>query len=118
MVTPKTVRMNPEQSAVLHRNLQHPFLRLIGGKGIRLTFEDGHSVIDASGGAAVACIGHGDTRVKKAMADQLDKISYCSTTFYTTDVCEQLCRELVNSTQGYMTRALIVSSGVHLEHHD
>lgn len=103
--------MEPEESAVLHRSLQHRFLRLTGGKGSRLIFENGQSVIDASGGAAVACIGHGDPRVKRAIEAQLDKISYCSTVFYTTDVYENLCQELVKSTHGHMTRALIVSSG-------
>jgi adenosylmethionine-8-amino-7-oxononanoate aminotransferase len=109
--THMAVAMDPKTSAVLHRSLQHRFLRLSSGKKSRLTFENGRTVIDASGGAAVACIGHGDDRVKKAIAAQLDKISYCSTIFYTTNVCEELCQELVNSTHGYMTRALIVSSG-------
>lgn len=108
---PELGALDPNTSAVLHRNLQHQFLRLSGGKKSRLFFENGQSVIDASGGAAVACIGHGDPRVKAAMAAQLDKISYCATIFYTTGVCEELCQELINSTHGHMTRALIVSSG-------
>lgn len=103
--------MNPDNSAVLHRSLQHQFLRLTGGKKSRLNFENGRSVIDASGGAAVACIGHGDDRVKNAIAAQLNQVAYCSTLFYTTNVCEELCQELVNSSNGHMARALIVSSG-------
>lgn len=103
--------MDPETSAVLHRSLQHKFLRLSRGEKSRLFFEDGSSLVDASGGAAVACIGHGNEKVKKAIAAQLDKIAYCSTAFYTSRACEDLCQELVNSTHGFMTRALIVSSG-------
>ncbi|KAI0177459.1 pyridoxal phosphate-dependent transferase [Pestalotiopsis sp. NC0098] len=103
--------MDPETSAVLHRSLQHKFLRLSRGEKSRLFFEDGSTVIDASGGAAVACIGHGNEKVKKAIAAQLDKIAYCSTAFYTSRACEDLCQELVSSTHGFMTRALIVSSG-------
>jgi adenosylmethionine-8-amino-7-oxononanoate aminotransferase len=103
--------MDAEQSAVLHRSLHHQFLRLARGNKSRLYFEDGRVVIDASGGAAVACIGHADPRVRDAIVRQLDKAAYCLTTFYTTDICETLCQQLVDSTQGKMSRAYIVSSG-------
>ncbi|KAH8197107.1 hypothetical protein TruAng_008712 [Truncatella angustata] len=109
--TPGTTATEPDSSAVFHRSLSHKFLRLSRGKRNKLFFEDGRSVIDASGGASVACIGHGDPRVKDAIAAQLDKISYCATIWYTTDVCEELCQQLVSSTHGNMTKALIVSSG-------
>ncbi|KAK8128242.1 Aminotransferase [Apiospora sp. TS-2023a] len=102
---------NDRNSAVLYRNLNAQFLSLARGRGIYLELKNGLSVIDASGGAAVACIGHGDQRVRDAIVEQLDKIAYCSTLFYTSDVCEKLCQELVNSTNGHMSRAYIVSSG-------
>ncbi|KAI0144301.1 exocyst complex protein exo70 [Xylariaceae sp. FL1272] len=98
-------------SAVLHRSLGAEFPLITGGDGNYVVLEDGRRIFDASGGAAVACIGHGDSRVHDAIANQLKKISYCSTIFYTTDVCEKLCRELVDSAGGSMKRAYIVNSG-------
>ncbi|KAI1426889.1 pyridoxal phosphate-dependent transferase [Xylaria sp. FL1777] len=98
-------------SAVLHRTLRREFPRIIGGEGNYVILEDGRRIFDASGGAAVACIGHGDARVHDAIATQLKQISYCSTIFYTTDVYEKLCQELVDSTHGVMKRAYIVNSG-------
>ncbi|KAK7756736.1 hypothetical protein SLS62_001179 [Diatrype stigma] len=98
-------------SAVLHRNLHEEFPRVVRGQGSYLVLDDGRRILDASGGAAVSCIGHGDSRVRQAIAAQLDKIEYAATTFYTTDVCEELCRELLSSTAGEMTRAYIVNSG-------
>ncbi|KAI5921679.1 exocyst complex protein exo70 [Camillea tinctor] len=98
-------------SAVLHRTLHREFPRIASGSGHYLTLEDGRKIFDASGGAAVACIGHGDARVHEAIVQQLSKVSYCSTSFYTTGVCEQLCQELVDSTHGAMKRAYIVGSG-------
>ncbi|KAI3329232.1 exocyst complex protein exo70 [Xylariaceae sp. AK1471] len=98
-------------SAVLHRSLKVDFPRIVGGEGNYVVLEDGRRILDASGGAAVACIGHGNTRVHDAIAAQLKQISYCSTIFYTTDVCEKLCQELVDSTHGVMKRAYIVNSG-------
>ncbi len=102
------------KSAVLHRSLKVDFPRIIGGEGNYVILEDGRRVFDASGGAAVACIGHGNTRVHDAIVAQLKQISYCSTAFYTTGVYEELCQELVNSAPG-MKRAYIVNSGTYIK---
>ncbi|KAI1131368.1 exocyst complex protein exo70 [Nemania abortiva] len=98
-------------SAVVHRSLKAEMPRIVNSEGSYLILEDGRRIFDASGGAAVACIGHSDTRVHDAMIAQLKQVSYCSTAFYTTDVYEKLCRELVDSTHGVMKRAYIVNSG-------
>lgn len=103
-------------SAVLHRSLKIDFPRIVGGEGNYIVLEDGRRIFDASGGAAVACIGHGDSRVHDAIMAQLKQISYCATIFYTTDVCERLCQELVDSTHGVMKRAYIVNSGTCVDH--
>lgn len=104
-------------SAVLHRSLKSEFPRITGGEGNYVILEDGRRIFDASGGAAVACIGHGNTRVHDAILTQLKEISYCSTTFYTTEACERLCQELVDSTHGVMKRAYIVNSGKYANAH-
>lgn len=46
-----------QKSAVLHRDLHHDFLEVARGEGNNLILEDGRKVFDASGGAAVACVG-------------------------------------------------------------
>ncbi|KAI0008605.1 exocyst complex protein exo70 [Xylariaceae sp. FL0662B] len=93
------------ESAVLYRSLHRDFPRIIHGEGCYLLLEDGRKILDASGGASVACLGHGNTQVQEAIIAQLRKIAYCSTIFYTADVCEQLCQALVDSTHGHMRRA-------------
>lgn len=102
-------------SAVLHRHLHHKFPSLVRGSGNNLTLDNGQIIFDASGGAAVACIGHGNARVVNAAMRQMSEVAYCATIFYTTDACEELCRVLVNSTNGRMARAYIVNSGEHLK---
>ncbi|KKA27083.1 hypothetical protein TD95_001117 [Thielaviopsis punctulata] len=42
---------------------------------------------------------------------QVNKVSYCATSFFTTAPAEGLCRFLVDSTDGAMQRAYIVNSG-------
>lgn len=45
------------KSAVLHRDLHHEFPEVSRGEGNYLILNDGRKVFDASGGAAVACVG-------------------------------------------------------------
>ena len=49
--------MATRKSRVLHRSLRDMPPKAIGGEGIYLIAEDGRRVIDASGGAAVSCLG-------------------------------------------------------------
>ncbi|KAH7115467.1 pyridoxal phosphate-dependent transferase [Dactylonectria estremocensis] len=99
------------KSAVLHRDLRRDLPVLTKAQGRHCILENGAKILDAAGGAAVACLGHGDPRVKEAISRQLDQVAYCATGFYTTDVCEQLCQHLVDSTRGQMARVYIVNSG-------
>jgi adenosylmethionine-8-amino-7-oxononanoate aminotransferase len=100
-----------KKSAVLHRDLGYDFLPLTEGRGSHLLLGDGRKIFDASGGAAVGCIGWGNERVARAVTRQILAIPYCSTVFYTTKVQEELCRYLVDSTNGHMGRAYIINSG-------
>lgn len=102
-----------KQTSVLHRSIAEGdhLPRLVGGKGNLLDTDDGRQIFDASGGAAVACIGHGNERVRNAVAKQMAEISYCCSSFYTNSAYEELSRLLIESTYGHMTRAYIVNSG-------
>ena len=51
--------MAARTSRVLHRSLRETPPKAIGGEGVYLFAEGGRRVIDASGGAAVSCLGHG-----------------------------------------------------------
>ena len=98
-------------SAVLHRSV-HEIPRLsISAKGGYIYLEDGQTILDATGGAAVSCIGHNDPRVNQAIVDQLNKISYAHTAFFGSQPFETLAKTLVESTGGKMTKLLVISSG-------
>ncbi|KAI9847524.1 MAG: hypothetical protein M1838_000850 [Thelocarpon superellum] len=98
-------------SSLLERDLHQAPDKVVSSSGLYLTLENGSQVLDASGGAAVACIGHGEQRVKKAMMAQMDQVSYCHSLFFSSSATETLARELVQGTRGEMSRAFIVSSG-------
>ena len=50
------------KSAVLHRSLHHDPVRVTSAKGHYLHLSNGQTIFDTTGGAAVACLGHGDER--------------------------------------------------------
>lgn len=98
-------------SAVLHRSLKSAPLQVVSGDGKHLTFSNGHKIIDTTCGAAVACIGYNNKRVKKAMVEQIDKFAYCNSMFFGHPIGEALAAELVNGTDGVMSKAYIMCSG-------
>lgn len=98
-------------SAVLHRSLKDAPLQVVSGDGKYLTFSNGHKIMDTTCGAAVACIGYGNKRVQKAMTEQMDKFAYCNSMFFGHPVGEALAAELVNGTNGVMSKAYIMCSG-------
>ena len=100
-----------EQSSVLYRQLRQRPLKIVEGRGSYLITDEGMEILDATGGAAVSCIGHSDKRVHQAILEQMQKLSYCYSLYFTHNAAEKLSKWLVDSTGGRMSRAFIVSSG-------
>jgi len=82
---------------VMHRQLHRLPPIATGGRGAWITDAEGKRYLDASGGAAVSCLGHGHPDVLAAMRAQMDAIAYAHTGFFTTDVAETLADTLVAS---------------------
>lgn len=66
-------------SRVFHRTLFANPMLATRGEGIYLHTADGRKIIDGSGGAAVACLGHGHPRINAAIAEQLSNVAYVHT---------------------------------------
>src|SRR5205085_7483341 len=79
--------------------------------GITITDADGRTYIDASGGAAVSCLGHGHPDVLAAMHAQIDRVAYAHTSFFTTDVAEELAETLVADAPRGIDHVYMVSGG-------
>lgn len=101
---------NPE-GAILYRQLRQKPLNIVGGRGSYILTDDGREILDATCGAAVSCLGHSDDRVHGAILEQLQKIPYCYSLYFTNNAAENLARFLVDSTGGKMSRASIFCSG-------
>jgi adenosylmethionine-8-amino-7-oxononanoate aminotransferase len=96
---------------VLHRQLQHTPPVATSGKGVYLTDAAGKQYLDASGGAAVSCLGHSHPDVLAAMHAQIDALAYAHTSFFTTSVAEELANRLVDTAPTGMSHAYFVSGG-------
>lgn len=80
---------------VLHRTLNSDLPRVVGGDGNYLIDSDGRRYLDACGGAAVSCLGHSNTAVREAIKQQVDKIAFAHTSFFTNEPAEELAEFLV-----------------------
>ncbi|PGH06089.1 hypothetical protein AJ79_06623 [Helicocarpus griseus UAMH5409] len=110
-MTPTPREAAQRRTAVLHRKLHDKVKTAVGAEGNYIILEDGQRVFDSTGGAAVACLGHGNAQVKAAIVAQMDEISYCHTLFFATNVFEDLARFLADSTGGRLSKVFIVNSG-------
>ena len=103
--------MAVSKSRVMHRSLRETPLKAIGGEGVWLIAEDGRKILDASGGAAVSCLGHQHPRVLEAMSGQMAKLAYAHTGFFSSEPAEALAEQLVGEEPGGLAYAYFVSGG-------
>ena len=103
--------MSNASTHVFHRQLQTKPPVAARGEGIYLTDTQGHTYMDASGGAAVSCLGHGHPDVLAAMHAQIEILAYAHTSFFTTEVAETLADTLINTAPQGMSHVYFVSGG-------
>ncbi len=98
-------------SHVFHRSLGRTMPVAAHAKGSWITDAEGRRYLDASGGAAVSCLGHGHPKVVEAMKAQLDQLDYAHTGFFTNAPMEGLADALVAGAPAGIEKAFFVSGG-------
>jgi adenosylmethionine-8-amino-7-oxononanoate aminotransferase len=111
MLPRKVETMAGQNSRVLHRSLRESPPKAVGGEGMWLIAEDGRRILDASGGAAVSCLGHQHPRVLEAMSRQASKLAYAHTGFFSSEPAEALADHLLGDEPGGLAYAYFVSGG-------
>ncbi|QKV19193.1 aspartate aminotransferase family protein [Oricola thermophila] len=81
------------------------------GDGCYIIDKTGKRYFDGSGGAAVSCLGHSDPSVTAAIKEQLDRIAFAHTGFFTSDPAEELADILVEYAPEGIDRVYFVSGG-------
>jgi adenosylmethionine-8-amino-7-oxononanoate aminotransferase len=99
------------ESHILHRQLRGQYPLAARAEGCFIEDSEGKRYLDASGGAAVSCLGHGHPDVLAAMHAQLDRIAYAHTSFFSTQVAEELADALVADAPAGISHVYLVSGG-------
>ena len=98
-------------SHLLHRQLRGNYPIAASAGGCWITDASGKTYLDASGGAAVSCLGHAHPDVLAAMHAQIDRIAYAHTSFFSTEVAERLADTLIASAPQGISHVYLVSGG-------
>ncbi|WP_431290341.1 aspartate aminotransferase family protein [Burkholderia cepacia] len=98
-------------TTVFHRAPRAALPVAVAGDGIEIIDSTGKRYIDACGGAAVSCLGHSNQRVIDAIKRQAQQLAYAHTSFFTTDVAEELADRLVEAAPAGLEHVYFVSGG-------
>ena len=81
------------------------------GEGAFIIDTAGKAYLDASGGAAVSCLGHSHPKVVEAIRKQIETLPFAHTGFFTNEPMERLAEKLVSKAHGDLERVYFVSGG-------
>ena len=107
-VTPTGIASNDTHVFPRFLDLEYPSVER--GDGVWLTTTDGRRILDAcSGGAMVACLGHGVPEIVDAAAEQAERISYFYNHHFTSEPQERLADRVLEVVAPGMARVRLVS---------
>lgn len=98
-------------SHVFHRSSKGSLPIAAKGDGVYVIDTEGKRYLDASGGAAVSCLGHSHPKVIQAIKDQVDQLAYAHTGFFTNSALEELSDHLIARAPGDLQYVYMVSGG-------
>ena len=96
---------------VFHRDPRLTYRVAVRGEGAYLIDRDGKRYLDASGGAAVSCLGHSDAAVIQAIQRQLERLPFAHTSFFTNEPMEELADALIARAPKSFDKVYFVSGG-------
>ncbi len=96
---------------VFQRDSRRTMPVAVGGSGCWLVDAAGRRYLDASGGAAVSCLGHGDPEIVAAVRRQLERLAFAHTGFFTSEPAEALADLLIAQAPGALDRVWFASGG-------
>jgi adenosylmethionine-8-amino-7-oxononanoate aminotransferase len=96
---------------VFHRDPRDTYPVAVRGEGAYLIDREGKRYLDASGGAAVSCLGHSDAAVVRAIQEQLARLPFAHTSFFTNEPMEALADALIARAPAPLDKVYFVSGG-------
>lgn len=98
-------------SHVFHRHLRQTYPVAVAGDGPYLIDQQGRRYLDGSGGAAVSCLGHGHPAIVEAVREQVSRLEYAHTSFFTSEPAEALADDLIAHAPAGLSHVYFVSGG-------
>ena len=83
----------------------------VAGDGVHIVDATGKRYLDASGGAAVSCLGHSHPAVVAAIREQAGRIAFAHSGFFTSEPMEELAGFLAERAPGRLDRVYLLSGG-------
>ena len=103
--------MSAKMTAVFSRDLHHQYPVAVSGSGMHLYDQHDREYLDMCGGAAVSCLGHQHPAVVSALQEQIGKMAYAHTAFFSNEPQEQLAAQLVQAFGDEGARAYFACGG-------
>lgn len=98
-------------SFVFHRDLGVVPPVAVRGEGPHVIDSAGRRYLDACGGAAVSCLGHSHPEVIQAVQEQVGKLAFAYTGFFTSEPAEALAETLIRAAPAGLARVFYTSGG-------
>ncbi|HEY5658567.1 MAG TPA: aminotransferase class III-fold pyridoxal phosphate-dependent enzyme [Myxococcota bacterium] len=96
---------------VLYRRLKRRYPRILRGQGCWLYDDAGKRYLDASSGALVTNLGHGNAELAKALGEQAARLGYVNGMVFTHDPVEELATELAALSAPGLEKSLFLCNG-------
>lgn len=98
-------------TSILHRSPGSKLPRAVAGSGVWLIDSTGKRYLDASGGAAVSALGHGHPAIIAAIKEQVERLAYAHTAFFTNAPSEELAAFLIERAPAGFGKVYFCSGG-------
>jgi adenosylmethionine-8-amino-7-oxononanoate aminotransferase len=96
---------------VIHREPQTRLPIAMRADGVYIFDQSGKRYLDACGGAAVSCLGHGHPQLIDAIKRQAETLAYAHTGFFSNDPMERLAEKLAQRSPANLNHVQFVCGG-------
>jgi hypothetical protein len=107
----RTLQRLIDMTSVLYRTPRATYPVAATAEGMYIIDTSGKRYLDMSGGAAVSCLGHADPDVVGAVRDQVGRLAFAHTSFFTNEPQERLARRLAQRFGEADARVYFTSGG-------
>lgn len=103
--------MADQDTFILHRSLRDSLPEAYSAAGPYITDRAGRDYVDACGGAAVSCLGHAHPKVVAAVREQVGRLDYVHSSFFTNRPAEDLAAVLIKDAPTGLRHVCLVGDG-------